>query len=317
MSTVVASTTRRLPARKLAVTTNLSSFTRRPLERPPTRFGRTPEITRYLRKNKKTQLPIPQVDILTREFAPCRFEDHYHHTVAENAMYMTYVHEPHPRPPPRNIRLTFDPEDPYTKNRYNPPVGGSQIGKKRPPPSKADNVVRLEKICIHTMQKEALHSKQHLLGPIMALRAISGESYKAGGRHTADGIQIVRGKKSVGGWIRPGHPAGVKVELKGPAMYDFLATLVEFVLPRMRDFGGVILPPQSSSVNSPSSVSGVVSFGLPPAAMALFPQIEVNLDSYPNQYGMHLHFVTNAKGVGAQNRARALVSGFQIPFLRK
>lgn len=151
----------------------------------------------------------------------------------------------------------------------------------------------------------------------MAMRALTGESYKAGGRHSAEGIQIVKGKKSVGGWIRPGIPVGVKVDLKGQSMYDFLATLVEFVLPRLRDFPGIVLPPQSSSVNSPSSVSGVVSFGLPPDAMGFFPQIEVNLDSYPKTYGMHIHFVTNATGLGAQNRARSLISGFQVPFVRK
>ncbi|KAG6878446.1 hypothetical protein C0992_008165 [Termitomyces sp. T32_za158] len=287
------------------------------LRRPPTRFGRTPEITRHLRKDRRTQLPIPQTKILTREFAPCRLEDHYHITLADNAMYMSYVHEPHPRPPARNIRLKYDPDDPYSKFRHNPPVGGSQVGKKPPPPSSPTNVPRLEKISIHTMQKDVLQSKQNLLGPLMALRAITGESYQAGGRHAVQGIQIVRGKKAVGGWIRPGVPVGAKVDLKGPAMYDFLASLVEFVLPRIRDFGGVILPPESSSVNSPSAVSGVVSFGLPPDAMALFPQIEVNQDAYPKLYGMHIHFVTNATGVGAQNRARALVSGFQIPFLRK
>lgn len=281
------------------------------------RFGRTPKITRHLRKDRRTQLPTPHVNVLTREFAPCRLEDHYHTTLQDDAMYMTYIHEPAPRPAPRSVRLTYDPADPYTKNRHNPPVGGSQLGKKPPPPSSADNVVRLEKISVHSMLKDAIASRSNLLGLIMAMRALTGESYKAGGRHAVEGIQIVRGKKSVGGWIRPGVPVGVKVDLKGPAMYDFLGTLVEFVLPRLRDFPGVVMPPSSSSVNSPSSVSGVVSFGLPPNAMGFFPQIEINLDAYPKPYGMHIHFVTNATGLGAQNRARALVSGFQIPFVRK
>jgi len=167
------------------------------------------------------------------------------------------------------------------------------------------------------MVKEAINSRSNLLGAIMALRALTGQTYQGGGRHAAEGVQIVKAKKSVGGWIRPGIPVAVKVDLKGPDMYDFIGTLVEFVLPRLRDFPGLILPPPSSSVNSPSSVSGVVSLGLPPAAMGFFPQIEVNLDSYPKPYGMHIHFVTNAEGLGAQNRARALVSGFQIPFVRK
>lgn len=281
------------------------------------RFGRTPKMTRHLRKDRRTQLPTPHVNVLTREFAPCRLEDHYHTTLQDDAMYMTYIHEPAPRPAPRSVRLTYDPADPYTKNRHNPPVGGSQLGKKPPPPSSADNVVRLEKISVHSMLKDAIASRSNLLGLIMAMRALTGESYKAGGRHAVEGIQIVRGKKSVGGWIRPGVPVGVKVDLKGPAMYDFLGTLVEFVLPRLRDFPGVVMPPSSSSVNSPSSVSGVVSFGLPPNAMGFFPQIEINLDAYPKPYGMHIHFVTNATGLGAQNRARALVSGFQIPFVRK
>jgi large subunit ribosomal protein L5 len=51
--------------------------------------------------------------------------------------------------------------------------------------------------------------------------------------------------------------------------------------------------------------------------MGFFPQIEVNLDAYPKTYGMHIHFITNAKGVGAQERARQLLSGFQIPFVRR
>jgi large subunit ribosomal protein L5 len=232
-------------------------------------------------------------------------------------MYMTYLHESGERAATRQIRLKYDPEDPYTKNRHNPPVGGSQLGRKPPPPSTPENVIRLEKLQLHVMSKDAVANKSNMLGLIMAMRALTGESYRAGGRHTADGVQIVKGRKAVGGWIRPGVPTGVKVDLKGQSMYDFLGTLTEFVFPRLRDFQGVQLPPQSSSVKTPSAVSGVVSFGLPPEAFGLFPQIEVNLDSYPKSYGMHLHFVTNAKGQGAQNRARALVSGFQIPFLRK
>ncbi|KAL0960992.1 hypothetical protein HGRIS_005987 [Hohenbuehelia grisea] len=286
------------------------------LKRAVPRFGRAPKVTKNLRKNSRTLLPQPHVPVVIGDIAPCRVMDHYYTTLQDDLMYMTYKHETTPRPT-REIRLTFDPSDPYTKNRYNPPVGGSQIGKKPAPPVTPENVAILERIQIHTMIKEAIGSRQTLLPAIMAIRALTGETYKGGGRHTSEGIQIVRAKKSVGGWIRPGVPVGIKVDLKGPAMYDFLGTLVDFVLPRLRDFPGVVLPPQSSSVNSPSAVSGVVSFGLPPAAMGFFPQIEVNLDSYPKSYGMHIHFVTNATGLGAQNRARALLSGFQVPFVRK
>ncbi|KIL67722.1 hypothetical protein M378DRAFT_973640 [Amanita muscaria Koide BX008] len=288
------------------------------VERSVVRFGRAPRITKHLRRDRRTNLPQPHVNVVTRDFAPSRLEDHYYATLRDDLMYMTYKHEnPETRKKPREIRLKFDPDDPYTKNRKNPPVGGSQLGRKPAPLVTPENVLRLETISIHTMVKEAISNKSNILGAIMALRALTGETHKGGGRHAVEGIQIVKGKKSVGGWIRPGVPVGVKVDLKGQSMYDFLGTLVEFVLPRMRDFNGVVLPPQSSSVNSPSAVSGVVSFGLPPSAMGLFPQVEVNLDAYPKSYGMHIHFVTNATGLGAQNRARTLVSGFQIPFLRR
>ena len=282
-----------------------------------TRFQRAPQISRKLRRNPRTGLPQPHVKIIAREFAPCRLEDHYHSTLKDDLMYMTYKHEIGERPPPRKIRLTFDSNDPYTKHRYNPPVGGSQFGKKPAPPSTSDNIVELERIQLHTMVKEAVTNKSNLLGAMMQMKALTGENFQGGGQHAVQGVQIVRGKKSVGGWLRPGIPVGVKVDLRGRSMYDFLGTLVEFVLPRMREFSGIILPPQSSSVNTPSAVTGVVSFGLPPQAMMFFPQIEVNVDSYPKLYGMHIHFITNATGIGAQNRARALISGFQIPFLRR
>ncbi|KAF7299419.1 60S ribosomal protein L7 [Mycena indigotica] len=282
-----------------------------------TRFGRPPPIRKPLKRDWRTRLPIPHVNIIGREYSPNRLEDYYYSSVQDNAMYMTYIHEAGPRPPPRQIRLTHDPTNPYSKFRQNPPVGGSQRGKLPPPPDTPENVIRLEKIVLHSFMKQAIASRSNLLGLIMAMRALTGETEKGAGRHKVGGVQVVYGKKSVGGWIRPNIPVGVKVELKGTPMYDFLAHLVEFVLPRLKDFPGIILPPAGASENSPSAVSGVVSMGLEPAAMAFFPQIEVNVDAYPKTYGMHIHFVTNATGVGAENRARALLSAFQLPFTRR
>jgi large subunit ribosomal protein L5 len=200
-------------------------------------------------------------------------------------MYMTYIHEAGPRPEPRKIRLTYDPSNPYAHFRHNPPVGGSQLGKKLPPPDTPQNVVRLEKIVLHSFQKTAIGSRASLLGLIMALQTLSGETERAMGRHNVTGVQLVHRKKSVGGWIRPGVPVGAKVELQGAPMYDFLGQLVEFVLPRLKDFPGILLPPPGTSSHSPSAVSGVVSIGLTPQAMQYFPQIEVNVNAYPKMYG--------------------------------
>ncbi len=262
-------------------------------------------------------LPIPHADIVVRDTHLSRLGEHYHNTLANDLLYMTYKHESGLRPPPRSIRLMYDPEDPYVKLRQNPPVGGSQLGRKPAPPTTVENVVRLQCIQLHTMVKDAPVSQQNLLGPIMALRVLSGDTEQGGGHHRSTGVQVVRGVKSVGGWVRPGLPLGAKVDLCGTKMYEFLGTLTEFVLPRLRDFSGFLLPPTSANLQTPAGVSGVVSIGLPPEAFGFFPQIEVNLDAYPKTYGMHIHFITNARGVGAQERARQLLSGFQIPFARR
>ncbi|EMD39666.1 hypothetical protein CERSUDRAFT_111977 [Gelatoporia subvermispora B] len=275
-----------------------------------------PRILRPLPLSEK-RLPVPHVNVILRDTHSCRLADHYYHTVRDDLMYMTYNHEPFPRKPARKIRPLYDPEDPYTKHRHNPPVGGPTWFKQPAPPTTPENLVTLERIQVHSMIKEAISSKSQLLGPIMAFRAITGESTGAGGRRTSEGVQIVRGKKQIGGWIRPGVPVGVKVDLKGPKMWDFLGILVECVLPRLREFNGIPMEGPSVALNTPASASGVVSFGLPPEAMALFPQIEVNQDAYPRMYGMHVHFITNAEGMGARNRVRQLLSGFQVPFARK
>ncbi|KAI0265573.1 ribosomal protein L5 domain-containing protein [Gloeopeniophorella convolvens] len=281
--------------------------------------GRSLRPVRKVRKltHDARGLPTPHVDIVVRDTHPPRLAEHYHTTLADDLLYMTYKHESGGRPPPRAIRHMYDPADPYVKLRHNPLIGGAQRGRAQAPPTAADNVVRLERIQIHTMAKDALASRQNLLGPLMALRALSGATERGGGRRGADGVQVVRGVKNVGGWVRPGLPLGAKVDLRGPALYAFLGTLTEFVLPRLREFPGLLLPPASASLATPAGVSGVVSFGLPPEAMGLFPQIEVNLDAYPKSYGMHIHFITNATGAGAQARARQLLSGFQIPFARR
>ncbi|KAI0785143.1 ribosomal protein L5 domain-containing protein [Abortiporus biennis] len=271
---------------------------------------------KHLRRDKNG-VPIPHVNIIVRDTQPCRLSDHYYNTVRDDIMYMTYVHEPNPRKPPRQYRALYDAEDPYAKHRYNPPAGGSHWTRTLPPVTTAENVVQLEKIQLHTFVKQSLANRSNLLPAIMAFRAISGESEHQGGRRTTEGVQLVEGRSAIGGWIRPGMPCGVTVDLKGPKMYDFLGTLVEFVLPRMREFTGLVLPAPSATPYSPHAASGVVSFGLPPHYAPLFPQIEVNQDAYPKIHGFHIHFITNAKGVGAQDQARKLLSGFQIPFIRK
>ncbi|KAF7304566.1 60S ribosomal protein L7 [Mycena chlorophos] len=212
------------------------------------------------------RLPIPHVNILGRQFSPNRLEDYYYSAVQGNAI------------------------KPVLKYRANPPT-------------RLENVIRLDKIVVHSLLKQAVASRSNLLGLVMAMPQLTGETVKQAGRHK--------------GGSAPTSPVGTKVELKGAPMYDFLAQLVEFVLPRLKDFPGVMLPPPRRPNRVPARSRGVVTMGLDPQALAFFPQIEVNADSHPKSYGMHIHFVTNATGLGAENRARALLSAFQPPLTRR
>ena len=242
-----------------------------------------------------------------------RYREHYDTTLSTDLMYMTYDHRlatEKPRPPPvkpSNLNL-------YEANRPE---------KRKILPQKAKVVnpgclPRLESIIVHSMVKDAVHSKHNLLPAIMALRAISGESAQGGGRTGSEGVQIIKAKTGAANWkLRAGMPIAAKVEMKGDAMYDFLQSFIDFVLPRLREYPGLVLPTASTSSKKPHAMAGVVQFGLGPTAMALFPQIEANLDAYSKLPGFHVYFKSNAQGLGAEFTTRQLLSGFRLPFYRR
>ncbi|TXT10914.1 hypothetical protein VHUM_01665 [Vanrija humicola] len=252
-----------------------------------------------------------------------RYRDHYNNTLASDLLYMTYNHRATETAEKaianavaaaaeEQPKVTgYEANRPASKPRGNRPV--KQVTKGITP----DRIPELESITLHTMVKAAIGSKHQLLTGIMLLKAISGESFQGGGR-ASSGVQVVVSRNGAAAFkLRAGMPVAAKVELRGDAMYDFLQSLVDFVLPRIREFPGIELPPSAASKTSPSALSGVVSFGLSGQAAALFPQVEANLDNYPRIPGFHMHFKTNAKGKDAQEFARALLSGFRIPFTRK
>ena len=227
-------------------------------------------------------------------------------------MYMTYNHrlkykkDKEPKP--------IKPMNPYEINRPLAPP-------KQLPKAKAityATIPILESITIHSMAKEAINNKQKLLNLIMAFKSISGEAPGGGGRTAAKGVEIIRAKRGAAAWsLREDMPIAAKVEIKGDAMYDFLQSLVDFVLPRIREYPGVPIPPLKGTHLKPNMVGSVVSFGLPPDAMGFFPQIEVNLDSYTKLHGFNIYFKTNMRGEHAEMWTRNLLSGFRVPFYRK
>ena len=218
-------------------------------------------------------------------------------------------------------RLARVPKRPLPQSRDMTPYEANQTRPMANLPQKAqslshENIPRLEKITLHVMNKRAVQSKHYLLPTIMALRVISGESRDGGGKSNSTGVQVIKSRTGAANWkLREGMPISAAVEMKGEAMYDFVQCLVDFVMPRLREFQGVLIQP-APSPRYRNSTSGTVQFGFDSAAMGLFPQIEASIDQYPQLTGFNVHFHTNCQGPRAQAMARTLLSGFRIPFHR-
>ncbi|KZO92667.1 ribosomal protein L5 [Calocera viscosa TUFC12733] len=234
-------------------------------------------------------------------------------------LYLLYdVASPTDLPDPGAYVPLPDPSNPYTSNRPTSRLKGGHHIRPNAKPISPSTLPKLEKIVLHSFIKEASGKRDAIVPVIAAFRAISGSTQLGGGVPGAGGVQIAYSKQSVQRWkLRPRQPMAVKVSMRGEQMWTFLNSLVEFVIPRLRDFPGFVLPSSSSSPNTPNNMSGTVSIGFPPTAMGLFPQVEVNFDAYPRMHGFHVQFVTDLKGKDAQDRARQMLSGFRIPFIRR
>ena len=252
---------------------------------------------------------FPPTDVEIGPLGLNRLQEHYQNSLATDLMYMTYDHvsleeaaADRDRKVAKYVR-EWDSNDPYAKNRPTRPLRGN----RRPPPGQTRmvehdplrNLVRLEKVVITSFVKEAIVNKHVLVTLLAQLRAITGlpilgASINPPGLNeltsTKGHIKILRAKSGVAAFkLRKGMPVGVQAVLPGPIALQFLDTLVTFVLPRLRTFRGFALPPPSQPPMSPAALSGVVSLGMGPEAMPLFPQLEANWDSYPGKtYGFQV-----------------------------
>lgn len=287
----------------------------------------------------RNQLPEHPLEI--GDVQQSRLREHYERTLAPDMLYMMYdpvpetkqEHELHGED--RVRRWVGD--SPYFKNRSARPQRGNRpllpLNKPLQDSKHIEHdIPRLERVVVTAFCRDAITNKQALLPLLGQLRAITGlpvlgsmADPTVGG--TPDSaklarlgyIQVLRAKKGVASFkLRPGMPVGAQAVLFGDAAYEFLEVLTTFVLPRLRGFAGLQLPPASQPLLSPAAVSGVVSFGMGPEAMPLFPQVEVNLDQYPGRrHGMQVDCITNQRGRRATERARTLLSGLGLPFVRR
>lgn len=153
-------------------------------------------------------------------------------------------------------------------------------------------VPRLEKIVINIGMGEMANQKD-LIDPIRdELAAIAGQK-----------PILIKARKSISNFkIRDGAPVGYKVTLRKERMYEFLDRLINFVIPRIRDFRGV----------SRTAFDAKGNYTLGVKEQTIFP--ELVLDRVPVTHGMDICFVNNAKNI---EEGMSLLEGFGMPFAKK
>ncbi len=153
-------------------------------------------------------------------------------------------------------------------------------------------VPRIEKIVVHVgWGKEAVEDPKSLEIVAQDLSLITGQK-----------PLITRARKSVAQFkLRKGTPIGLKVTLRKKRAYDFLDRLINFALPRVRDFRGL---PKSGFDGR-----GSYNFGLD--EHTAFPEIDI--DKVQRVFGMDITIVTSAKN---DELAYRLLSALGFPFER-
>jgi large subunit ribosomal protein L5 len=150
-------------------------------------------------------------------------------------------------------------------------------------------VPRIEKITINMGLGEAVTNPKLLDTAVEELSAITGQK-----------PVVTKAKKSIAVFkLRAGQKIGVMVTLRRSQMYEFLDRLVNFALPRVRDFKGV----------SPKAFDGRGNYTLGIREDIIFP--EINYDRLEKPKGMNITFTTNARN---DEQGRALLRHLGMPF---
>jgi len=150
-------------------------------------------------------------------------------------------------------------------------------------------VPRLQKVTINMGLGEAVTNPKVLDTAVEELSAITGQK-----------PVVTKAKKSIAVFkLRAGQKIGVMVTLRRDQMYEFVDRLVNFALPRVRDFKGV----------SPKAFDGRGNYTLGVKEDIIFP--EINYERLEKPKGMNITFTTNAR---TDEQGRALLRHLGMPF---
>jgi large subunit ribosomal protein L5 len=150
-------------------------------------------------------------------------------------------------------------------------------------------VPRLKKITVNMGVGEAVGDKKVMDRAVGDMTAITGQK-----------PVVTKARRSVASFkIRDGWPVGCMVTLRRERMYEFLDRLVNFAIPRIRDFRGL----------NRRSFDGHGNFSMGVREQIMFP--EIDYDQIDMIRGMDITITTTAK---SDDEALALLQAFNFPF---
>ncbi|MDR2488639.1 MAG: 50S ribosomal protein L5 [Desulfovibrio sp.] len=147
----------------------------------------------------------------------------------------------------------------------------------------------LEKISLNIGLGAASQNNKLMEEAVSELTSIAGQK-----------AVITRARKSIASFkLREGMPIGCRVTLRGQRMWDFLDKLVNFALPRVRDFRGI----------PDRGFDGRGNFTLGIKEHTIFPELEA--DRVENPKGMNITIVTTAR---TDKEGKQLLEQLGMPF---
>lgn len=147
----------------------------------------------------------------------------------------------------------------------------------------------LEKVSLNIGLGAASQNNKLMEEAVAELSAIAGQK-----------AVVTRAKKSIAAFkLREGMPIGCRVTLRGERMWDFIDKLINFALPRVRDFRGV----------PDRGFDGRGNFTLGIKEHTIFPELEA--DRVDNPKGMNITIVTSAE---SDRESKLLLEKLGMPF---
>ncbi|EDO16439.1 hypothetical protein Kpol_1066p3 [Vanderwaltozyma polyspora DSM 70294] len=235
-------------------------------------------------------------DIRSPAFKPIavaqdRGKEHYLNTLQPDLLLLNYSHGAKVEEGLKTRQ--WDGTSPYHINRKARLPRGSKAQLPNINVIDWKNIPQLDNIVLNCYVSEAKDNSLLAISAALQLQQITGVKPNA-----------IYSKSDVPNWkLRKGRQMGAKVVLKGRPMYQFLSTLTEIVMPRIREYKGIN--------ESSGSRFGSVSLGLSSEDVKFFPEIDLNQDLWPATFGMHINFNTTAQN---DLQAKSVISGFQVPF---